>query len=111
MSRKKRWIERIKSLLILLLIVSAAVLAWRTGLFPRMMPERAAPEPAEPTPGVSSYQAACDPICAAVTGVPGLVYGICYDDGSIKDVMREFRNVLGETLGTASDPVQVESGV
>ena len=108
MSRKKRWIERIKSLLILLLTVSAAFLAWRTSLFQRLMPERLSPEPVEPTPGVSSYQAAAEPVSAAVTGVSGLVCGVCYDDDGIKEVLREFRAVLAETLGSASDPVPVE---
>ncbi len=108
MSRKKRWVERVKSLFILILTVSAAYLAWRTGLFQRMMPERVSPEPAEPTPGVISYQAAAEPICAAVTGVSGLVYGVCYDDDGMHEVMREFRTVLSETLGSASSPAQVE---
>ena len=108
MSRGKRWTERIKSLLILLLTVSAAFLAWKTGLFQRLMPEQEYVEPAEPTPGVSSYQAAAEPICAAVTGVSGLVCGICYNDNAIHAVMQEFRSVLGETLGSASVPVQVE---
>ena len=108
MSREKRWIERIKSLLILLLTVSAVFLAWKTGLFQRLMPEHEYEAPAEPTPGVSSYQVAAEPICAAVTGVPGLVYGVCYDDKAIREVMQEFRAVLGETLGSASLPVPVE---
>ena len=108
MSRKKRWIERLKTLLILLLTVSAAFLAWRTGLFQRMMPEDDTPESVEPTPGVSSYQAAAEPICAAVTGASGLVYGVCYDDAEMDALMRNFRTVLGETLGSASDPVPAE---
>ena len=111
MSRSKRWIERTKSLLILILTVSAAFLAWRTGLFQRLMPESVTQEPAEPTPAVSSYQAAAEPICAAVTGVPGLVYGVCYDDEGMQELMREFRAVLGETLGSASVPVPVEASV
>lgn len=111
MSRKKRWIERIKSLLILLLTVSAAFLAWRTGLFQRLIPESLSPEAAEPTPGVSSYQAAAEPVSAAVTGVSGLVCGVCYDDDGIREVMREFRAVFVETLGSASDPVHVEVSV
>ena len=111
MSRSKRWIERIKSLLILLLSLSAVFLAWKTGLFQRLMPEHEALEPAEPTPGVSSYQAAADPVCAAVTGVPGLIYGVCYDDEGMRAVMQEFRSVLGETLGSASEPVPVEESV
>ena len=111
MSRKKRWIERIKSLLILLLTVSAAFLAWRTGLFQRLIPESLSPEAAEPTPGVSSYQAAAEPVSAAVTGVSGLVCGVCYDDDGIREVMREFRAVFVETLGSASDPVPVEGSV
>ena len=60
---------------------------------------------------MSSYQAAAEPICAAVTGVPGLVYGVCYDDGGMQELMREFRAVLGETLGSASVPVPVEASV
>lgn len=111
MSREKRWIERIKSLLILLLTVSAAFLAWKTGLFQRLLPEHASFEPAEPTPAVSSYQAAAEPVCAAVTGVPGLVYGVCYDDEGMRVLMQEFRTVLGETLGSASVPVPVEESV
>lgn len=111
MSRKKRRIERIKSLLILLLTVSAAFLAWRTSLFQRLMPERSSQEPVEPTPGVSSYQAAADPVSAAVTGVSGLVCGVCYDDEGIRELMREFRAVLVETLGSASDPIPVEESV
>lgn len=111
MSREKRWIERIKSLFILLLTVSAVFLAWKTGLFQRLMPEHEYAAPAEPTPGVSSYQVAAEPICAAVTGVPGLICGVCYDDKAIHEVMQEFRSVLGETLGSASLPVQVEESV
>ena len=38
MSRKKKWIERAKSLLILLLTASAVFLAWKTGLFQRLLP-------------------------------------------------------------------------
>lgn len=111
MSRNKRWRERIKSLIILLLTVSAVFLAWRTGLFQRLMPERATPEEPEPTPGVSSYQAAAEPHCAAVTGFPGLICGVCYDDDGIDEVIREFRSVMGETLGSASVPVPVERSV
>lgn len=111
MSRGKRWLERIKSLLILALTVSAGFLAWKTGLFQRLVPESVPVEPVEPTSGVLTYQAAARPVCAAVTGGSGLVYGVSYDDSVMDGLMQDFRTILGETLGSASKPVRVDEQV
>ena len=104
MSRGKRWLERFKSLLILLLAVNAVWLAWRTGLFQVILPAEKPSLPAEPSPRVYSYTAAALPVSAAVTGASGLVYGVACDDERMESLMNSFRSVLGETLGSASAP-------
>ena len=108
MSRRKRWIERAKSLLILLLAAGAVYQAWMTGLFQRMLPAGASIVPAEPTAAVNSYPMAAMPFSAATTGTSGLVYGVCYDDKAMEELLEEFRGVLGETLGSASTPEPVD---
>ena len=108
MSRGRRWLERIKSLLILILTCSALYLAWRTELFQRFLPDHLPADAAEPSAMVSSYTAAAKPLYAAVTGTSGLVYGVGYDDGAMDELLQTFRSVLGETFGSASAPEPVE---
>jgi hypothetical protein len=108
MSSRRTWIEGIKSVLILALTVSAVFLGWKTGLLQRMLPERIPILPDEPSPGTSTYLAAARPVCAAVTGAAGLIHGVCYNVDKMDELMQSFRPVLGETLGSASAPRQLE---
>ena len=107
MSGSRAWIEHVKSLLILLLTVSAVFLAWKTGLFQRMLPEQLPILPPEPTPGTSTYIAAANPLSAAVTSAAGMVHGIGCDDEKMEELLQSFRPVLGEAMGSASEPVRV----
>ncbi len=104
MSRSRRWLEWVKSLLILFLTCSALFLAWKTELFQRFLPDNITADPVEPSAMVNSYTAAARPVSAAVTGGTGLVYGVAYDDAAMDELLEVFRPVLEEALGSASAP-------
>ena len=111
MSRSRRWLEWVKSLLILFLTCSALFLAWKTELFQRFLPDNITADPVEPSAMVNSYTAAARPVSAAVTGGTGLVYGVAYDDAAMDELLEVFRPVLEEALGSAAaDPHICKAG-
>lgn len=103
-----KWIEHAKSLLILLLTLSAVFLAWKTGLFQRMLPQRGSAYQEEPASHTSTYTAAAKPVNAAVTSAVGMIHGVSCNDEKMEGLLQSFRPVLGETLGSAGVPFQVD---
>ena len=111
MSAGKRWIERIKTALILLLAALALFLGWKTQLFDGLFKTGEVPADAPDAAAVTSYQAALLPVCAAAVIAPELIHGVQYADEEMGSLLQDLRPILGEILGTAARPAPVEEQV
>ncbi len=104
----KRCKEPVKSLLIVLLTVSACFLMIRSGVFSAVLREHtqlAAPN--IPQENELSYSAAALPTAAAVNSPNGFCYGLKYDSEALNDLYQELSAYLGEAIGSASEPVRM----
>lgn len=107
-------IERLKTALIVLLIISAVFFAAKTGIFNSYVSElpliknlNSQDEGAAKPVGAVQYQAAAMPLAIAVTDSSGLRYGIKYDIEGIRELYDSFSTELGEALGSAAQPASV----
>ncbi|NLV49710.1 MAG: hypothetical protein GXY20_03330 [Clostridiales bacterium] len=109
---KRKTKEIIKSFIIVLLLCSAVFLASKTGLFSDFI--KAIPilsairDQSEGSGGTQtpeqSYSEACRPLTIAVTWETGLRYAVKYNDSLLSEIYDRFDNILGEVLGSASQP-------
>jgi len=101
----KRFKEPVKSVLIVLLALSAAFLAWRGQIFAAFFPPaEELPLPvSERQPGDGVSPAAL-PVTAAVSSAGGLIYGVKYDRAASEALMESFTPLLAEALGSAEEP-------
>jgi len=105
MKGKRRWIEHLKSLLILLLSASAIFLLTMTplvqdsGVLDLLAPSQSGGEQT----GVVALSAAARPSCIAV-GSHGARYGIQYDQEAADALFTTLSPLLGEALATAESP-------
>lgn len=101
--------EPAKTLLILLLALSALYLAWQTGLFSGLLPQPVTEGSGTGTGSEStlSYTSAAWPFAAAITGDNGLRFGVKYDDVTLEQLYAQLSVPLGETLGSAEAPVRI----
>lgn len=116
MSKSKRAIEMTKTVLVLLLALNAAFLAWRTGLFNDVFTAlpvvgnivqlvrgtTGAPEPA----GTTIVEAA-RPMNIVITYEEGERFGVRSDLGVRNAVYDRASSIIGEALGSASTPLEV----
>ena len=118
MSKSRRAIELTKTVIILLLTVSAVLLAWRTGLFSDIF--QAFPvigdvaQLVRGTPGTPAYNAgaavkeeAARPISIVITNEQGGRFGVRNDKAVRNAVYERASSIIGEALGSASTPVQI----
>ncbi len=101
-ARKKRWIERGKTLLILLLTVSAVFLAIETGLF-RGVSTMVGTQ--EGQTQVSSTEASAWPAAIAVVGAGG-IYAQEYS-AQLDQLYEDTGRLLGEALGSSQAPERI----
>ena len=100
----KRFKEPLKTLLILLLTVSAVFLAWKGSLFSAFFPEKKGAVSPSPEVPEQTYVPAALPLAASVTGPGGLRCGVKYDDEAMAELFGGFSAILSETLGSAEEP-------
>ncbi len=113
---KKKLPERLKSLLILLLALSAVYLAYESRVFHEFvrgsellstLADRLGTEP--PREGGQSGSAesaasAVRPVCAVLTNGPGARFGAAYDEESVSALFERCAVLFGEALGSATAP-------
>ena len=107
MTGRKQWLEPVKTVLIVLLSISAAVLMLLSGVFDFLLPKQGngtffTPE----TPDIS-FTAASLPVEAAVTGQSGLCYGLKYDSDALQALYEAMSAYLGEAIGSAEAPKRI----
>lgn len=116
MNISKKAVEAGKTTLIVLLIVSALTLAWRTGLFNDFF--KAAPffgNVAEKMRGASgaaevgsvSLKDAVRPLFIVITDEDGAHYGVKYDTDARNAVYSRTSSIFSDALGSASKPAEV----
>ena len=117
MTKGNRVVEWIKTVLIVLLSVSALMLAWRTDLFSGIIDNlpffgsvadlvRGSAGTTE-TGGVDIKEAA-RPLCIVITNENGDHYGVKYDTDTRNAVYDRTSSIIGEALGSASMPKVVD---
>lgn len=102
-----RWLEPVKTALIVLLSASALVLMYLSGLFDFLLPERGKGTFILPDAPTLSLTAAALPTEAAVTGQSGLCYGLKYDSAALRDLYDSVSAYLGEAIGSAEAPKRI----
>ena len=116
MTKAKRAVELVKTALIVLLSVSAMLLAWRTGIFNDFAAAiplissvadlmRGATGTVEP--GGATYMEAARPLSIVITSEGGRRFGVKYDTDLRNAVYERASSILGEALGSASAPVEI----
>ena len=117
MTKARRAVEWIKSILIVLLLTSALLLGWRTQLFDDVV--KAIPligsfaelvrssSGAGATGGVSLKEAA-RPMCIVITNETGARFGVKYDTDLRNTIYDRTSSIMGEALGSASLPQEVD---
>ena len=102
--KRKTIIELSKSILILLLSCSAALLSWKTGLFSDVLAKRPAETAVEESAFImGAHTAAAYPKAAVVTWKSGMRFGISYDSEVMKKLLSSFSVLLEEAYGTISN--------
>ena len=116
MSKSKRAIEWVKTALIVLLTVSALLLAWRTGLFSDYLAsvtifgsfaELVRGTSGSTEPSGAAIKEAARPMTIVVTNEDGGRLGVRYDTDERDAVYEMTSSILGEALGSASTPVEI----
>jgi hypothetical protein len=114
--KKTKLRESLKSLVILLLAVSAVFLAYESRVFHEFVSGSAwlsslaerfgAEPPAESRAGssVESAAGAVRPVCAAITSELGARLGAAYDEESVGALFERCASLFGEALGSAAPP-------
>ena len=99
----RRFKEPLKTVLILLLTLSAVFLAWKGNLFSGLFPQAPPEGTASPEERVSITAAAL-PCAAMLTRSSGLQYGVKYDDEEMAELFDRFSALLAEALGSTEKP-------
>jgi len=119
----KRFWETGKTVLIFVLIASSVFLADRTGYFDEFIDStpalsslsgwlaslKSTPSPPSGDSEISMSEAA-RPLYAVVTGIGGHHYGIKYDSVQLSALYYTAANILGEALGSSSEPQAITEG-
>ena len=105
--RERRWLEPVKSALIVLLSASALVLMYLSGLFDFLLPEQGPGAYILPDAPSLTLTAAALPMEAAVTGQRGLCYGLKYDSAALAELYDSVSAYLGEAIGSAETPKRI----
>ena len=121
MTKKGKWTERGKSVLIVLLVISALLLAARSGIFDMFLSDGNSLEsvidrlrggrglPLEDDAAETGAGEAARPLFAAVTGSDGKSrYGVKYNAAAMDVFYEDAGTILGEALGSALEPVHVD---
>ena len=103
----RRIIGMAQNVLIVLLIVSAVVLAGgRAGFsFEGSLPRYAGPGPDEGS-GLAEYGAAAEPMCILTTPERGVHDAAMYDGRALEEAYSLYSSALAEALGSAGEPVE-----
>lgn len=108
--KKKRVAEALKTVLIVALAVSAVLLARRTGLFDEFfasLSRTLRQEQDSVQVSQTNTGEACRPLAIMLTGESGLRCCVRYSDKSLDEVYEKLENMLGEALGSSSEPKPV----
>lgn len=100
--RKRRWIERCKTVLILLLVLNAVFLGSQTSVYQDFFAtalQKTADTAKEKE--ASGVKEAARPVCMAITGTNGAHYGVKYDDEARDAAYERLTGLMGEALGSA----------
>ncbi|MBR4691555.1 MAG: hypothetical protein IKP17_02225 [Oscillospiraceae bacterium] len=103
----RRFKEPVKTVLILLLALSAVFLAWKGSLFTAFFPQKAPPSPAPTEDAGLVCSPASLPVSAAVTLPGGLRFGVKYDSEQMGSLYESFSALLAEALGSAGAPEKI----
>ena len=117
-AKNKRLIEWIKTALIALLAASALFLGWQTGLFNDFFGAipvfgnfaklvKGAAGTGSSNPGGATFMEAARPLTIVITNEQGERYGVRYDTVARNAVYERTISILGETLGSASEPIEI----
>lgn len=98
--------EGIKTALIILLAISAAMLGRMTGIFNDLGRREALPDSGGDVP--AEYTAAAFPRAAAYSASAGLRYGVKYSESGMEELYERIGAQLGEALGSASAPEEMK---
>ena len=104
---ERRWLEPVKTALIVLLSASALLLMYLSGLFDFLMPERGNGSYLLPDEPSLSLTAATLPAEAAITGQSGLCYGLKYDSAALGALYDAVSPYLAEAIGSAEAPKRI----
>lgn len=113
MSKRQRTIERAKNAIIVLLLVCTAALlrfsGYYTSIKERIEPaDKTGQNAAGTTYDVSLALAQARPAVLAVHGAEGTCFAGAYDREMLEEMFYSFSSALGEALGSASAPEQVD---
>lgn len=116
MSKTKKAVERVKTALIILLIISALLLGWQTGLFNdiansipfigRFADFMSGSSGAEISDGTQIREAA-RPMCIVITNKDGERFGVRYDTDARNAAYDRIISIVGEALGSAAPPTEI----
>ncbi len=101
-------VESAKTALIVLLAVSACLLAGEAGLFGLVNNGAAGADTGGAELTSTQAAAAAEPFVVAVTPENGSHMGVMWDEEELASVYSRFSAALGEALGSSGAPVQVE---
>lgn len=113
MSRRKAFVEGGKTLLIILLVISAAILVRASGYFDAFDSryaqdsETQSGQNGQSTADSASGTMSARPLGMVVSGVDGTRYAVAYDSAETASVFESFSAALGEALGSASNAEEV----
>ncbi len=103
---KKQFVEMAKNVAIVVLLVSALLLAGEVGIFSGAAAKpQTTSRPAAYVEG--AYVAAATPFLIVVTPESGSHTAIAYDEDELSEAYKRFSSTLGQALGSSSEPEQV----
>ena len=116
--KSKRFVEWFKTGLIVLLIASALLLGWQTKVFNEFFSAipffsniaelvRGATSTGSTETGGASFTEATRPLVIVITNERGERYGARYDTGARNSVYDRTSSIMGEALGSASTPSEI----
>ena len=117
-TKNKKFIEWIKTTLIVLLTASALLLGWQTKVFNDFFSViplfgnvaelvRGAAGAGSSEPGGVSFMEATRPLVIVITDEHGERYGAKYDTDERNSVYYRTSSILGDALGSASSPLEI----
>ncbi|MDR0491086.1 MAG: hypothetical protein LBH28_07580 [Oscillospiraceae bacterium] len=115
MNSTRRAVERLKTALIVILLASAVLLGWRTGLFNDFFSSfNLFGDAAEFIKGSSGSETggliareATRPLCIVITNADGGHFGVKYDVETRNSIYSRTCGIFGDALGSASDFTEI----